>query len=79
MDLSLQSIRNNESELVSVELKEEEEEKKTKTKNLVTWMSFKPEPAIQSCYTGQQTHWFESCQLTWMSELNTDCIPRTSS
>lgn len=36
MDLSLQSIRNNESELVSVELKEEEEEKKTKTKNLVT-------------------------------------------
>ena len=27
MDLSLQSIRNNESELVSVELKEEEEEK----------------------------------------------------
>ena len=37
-------------------------------------MSFKPEPAIQSCYTGQQIHWFESCQLTWMSELNTDCI-----
>lgn len=36
MDLSLQSIRNNVSELVSVELKEEEEEKKTKTKNLVT-------------------------------------------
>ena len=35
MDLSLQSIRNNESELVSVELKEEEEEK-TKTKKLVT-------------------------------------------
>lgn len=41
-------------------------------------MSFKPEPAIQSCYTGQQIHWFESCQLTWMSELNTDCIPWTS-
>lgn len=36
MDLSLQSIRNNESELVSVELKKEEEEKKTKTKNLLT-------------------------------------------
>ena len=37
MDLSLQSIRNNESELVSVELKEEEEEEeKTKTKKLVT-------------------------------------------
>ena len=36
MDLSLQSIRNNEPELVSVELKKEEEEKKTKTKNLVT-------------------------------------------
>ena len=36
MDLSLQSVRNNESELVSVELKEEEEEEKTKTKKLVT-------------------------------------------
>lgn len=36
MDLSLQSIRNNESELVSVELKEEEEEEKTKTKKFVT-------------------------------------------
>lgn len=36
MDLSLQSIGNNESELVSVELKEEEEEEKTKTKKLVT-------------------------------------------
>lgn len=36
MDLSLQSIRNNESELVSVELLEEEEEEKTKTKKLVT-------------------------------------------
>lgn len=36
MDLSLQSIRNNESELVSVELKEEEEEEKTNTKKLVT-------------------------------------------
>lgn len=36
MDLSLQSIRNNVSELVSVELKEEEEEEKTKTKKLVT-------------------------------------------
>lgn len=35
MDLSLQSIRNSESELVSVELKEEDEEK-TKTKKLVT-------------------------------------------
>lgn len=36
MDLSLQSIRNNVSELVSVKLKEEEEEEKTKTKKLVT-------------------------------------------
>ena len=36
MDLSLQSIRNNESELVNVELKgeEEKEEKKQKPKNL---------------------------------------------
>ena len=30
MDLSLQSIRNNKSELVSIELKEEEEEKEQK-------------------------------------------------
>ena len=36
MDLSLQSIRNNESELVSVELKGEEE-KEEKNKNQKTW------------------------------------------
>lgn len=34
MDLSLQSIRNNKSELVSVELKEEEEEKEQKNSYL---------------------------------------------
>ena len=75
MDLSLQSIRNNESELVTVELQEEEEEEKTKTKKLVTSVSFKPELAIQSCYAGPQIHCVESCQLTWMSKLNSDCMP----
>jgi len=37
-----------------------------RSKKLVTSMSFKPEPAIQPCYTGQQIHCFESCQLTWI-------------
>ena len=45
-------------------------------------MSCTLERAIQSCDTGQQTPFFDSCQLTitWMSirmstiKLNTDCI-----